>query len=53
MCVFVCTERHTSILLYLPTEAGLSVAVFILGTAKFLSETFLMGEQDTPSVPFV
>lgn len=53
MCVFVCTGRHTSILLYLPVEAGLSVAVFILGTVKLLSETLFMGEQDTPSVPFV
>lgn len=53
MCVFVCTDRHTSILLYLPTETGLSVAVFILGIAKLLSETFLMGEQDTSSVLFV
>lgn len=49
MSVFVCTVRHTSILLYLPIEAGLSVAVFILGTVKLLSKTFLMGEQDTPS----
>lgn len=39
----MCTDRHTSILLYLPTEAGLSVAVLILGIAKLLFETFLMG----------
>lgn len=53
ICVFVCTDRHTLVLFYLPIETGLSVFVFIFGTAKLLSETFLIGEQDTPSVPFV
>lgn len=44
VCVSVCTDRNTPILCYLPTGTGLSAGAFILGTAKLLSETFLIGE---------
>lgn len=44
VCVFVCTDRYTSILHYLPIGTGLSAVAFIFGTAKLLSETFLVGE---------
>lgn len=44
VCVFVCTDRYTSISHYLPIGTGLSVVAFIFGTVKLLSETFLIGE---------
>lgn len=50
--IYVHRQRHIDLTLF-AHRGWLVSSCFYTWTGKLLSETFLIGEQDTPSVPFV